>query len=148
MYFAGKRVAVIGGGDNAFESVFNLEQVTAHIDLVVRSEIRAQGWLQDKLRDSIKAGRMTLHSPASIWRFEVISEGVQLGLEPYQILNVHHVVARTGFTPANTLLDNLFPMLARVSFVDCLGNGSLTNEICCHQMRIYSRRSGVDERKV
>jgi thioredoxin reductase (NADPH) len=113
MYFAGKRVAVIGGGDNAFESVFSLERVSAHIDLVVRSEIRAQGWLQDKLRDSLKADRVTLHAPANIRHFRVTGEGVQLVLEPNRVLNVHHVIARTGFTPANALLDKFFPMLAR-----------------------------------
>lgn len=113
MYFAGKRVAVIGGGDNALETVFSLERVAAHVDLIVRSHLRAQGWMQDKLHYSIRARRVTLHAPAKLRRFQASGDGVQLRLESRQVLSVHHVIARTGFTPANALLDTLFPTLAR-----------------------------------
>lgn len=115
--FSDKRVAVIGGGDNALETVLNLVRVTHHIDLIVRSQLRAQGWMQEKLYQHVQAGDVSIHRLASLQSCQVKEEHLQLTLllagHEIKELTAHHIVARTGFTPSNPLLDGIFSSLER-----------------------------------
>jgi alkyl hydroperoxide reductase subunit F len=48
--FKGKRVAVIGGGNSGVEAAIDLAGVASHVTLVVRTALRADAVLQEKLR--------------------------------------------------------------------------------------------------
>jgi thioredoxin reductase (NADPH) len=115
--FSGKRVAVIGGGDNAFETALSIVRIASHVDLMIRSRVRAQGWLQEKMHQCVAAGEVTVHAPANIQRFQLLNDTLQLTLleasGKVKQLDVHHVIARTGFTPSNVLLDTVFSDLER-----------------------------------
>ncbi|MDR2451261.1 MAG: alkyl hydroperoxide reductase subunit F [Candidatus Accumulibacter sp.] len=48
--FKGKRVAVVGGGNAGVEAAIDLAGIVAHVTLVVRSDLRADAILQNRLR--------------------------------------------------------------------------------------------------
>jgi thioredoxin reductase (NADPH) len=115
--FSNKHVAVIGGGDNALETVLSLVRVTRHIHLIVRSQLRAQGWMQESVYKHVQSGEISLHTSASLQRCQVTKDSrLQLSLlsgGDVKELTVDHAVARTGFTPSNILLESIFPNIAR-----------------------------------
>ncbi|MDR1935438.1 MAG: alkyl hydroperoxide reductase subunit F [Candidatus Accumulibacter sp.] len=47
--FKGKRVAVIGGGNSGVEAAIDLAGIVGHVTLIVRSQLRADAVLRDKL---------------------------------------------------------------------------------------------------
>jgi alkyl hydroperoxide reductase subunit F len=57
--FKGKRVAVIGGGNSGVEAAIDLAGIVQHVTLVVRSVLRADAILQDKLRSLPNATLIT-----------------------------------------------------------------------------------------
>jgi thioredoxin reductase (NADPH) len=132
--FSNKQVAVIGGGDNALETVLSLVRVTQHIHLIVRSQLRAQGWMQEKLYEHIRSGEVSLYTPASLRSCQVRGETLlQLSLlseGSVKELTVDHTVARVGFTPANTLLESTFSSVTRndLGYLTTDANSMQTNK--------------------
>lgn len=60
-FYRDKKIVVVGGGNSAVqESLFLLRYVT-HIDMLVRSEVKASGVLQDDLMKKVAEGKITLH---------------------------------------------------------------------------------------
>lgn len=60
-FYRGKRLAVIGGGNSAVQEALFLTRFTTHIDLLVRSKIRASEILQHDLDKMVKDGKITVH---------------------------------------------------------------------------------------
>lgn len=60
-FYRGKRLVVVGGGNSAIQEAIFLTRFTTHIDLLVRSEIRASEVLQHELEEYIKDGKISLH---------------------------------------------------------------------------------------
>ncbi len=60
-FYRGKRLVVVGGGNSAVQESLFLTRYTTHIDLLVRSAIRASEVLQHDLEDAVKAGKITVH---------------------------------------------------------------------------------------
>ncbi len=50
--FSGQRVAVVGGGNSAFEAALDMVKISEHVDLVSHSQLKSDAILIDKLSDA------------------------------------------------------------------------------------------------
>lgn len=60
-FYRDKRLAVIGGGNSAVQEAIFLTRFTSHIDLLVRSTIKASDVLQKDLHKMVDEGKITVH---------------------------------------------------------------------------------------
>ncbi len=60
-YYRDKKLVVIGGGNSAFQETIFLTRYATHIDLLVRSTIKASDVLQHDLQKYIDEGKVTVH---------------------------------------------------------------------------------------
>lgn len=60
-FYRGKEIVVIGGGNSAVQEAIFLTRYVTHIDLLVRSTIKASDVLQRELQKNIDAGKITVH---------------------------------------------------------------------------------------
>lgn len=73
-FYREKSLVVVGGGNSAVQEAIFLTRYTTHIDLLVRSTIKASEVLQHELQQFVDEGRITVHlgtTPTEI----VTSEG-------------------------------------------------------------------------
>ena len=64
-FYRDKRLVVVGGGNSAVQEAIFLTRYASHIDMLVRSKLRASDVLQKELQKNIDAGKITLHIGAS-----------------------------------------------------------------------------------
>ena len=60
-FYRGKKLVVIGGGNSAVQEAIFLTRFTTHIDLLVRSEVKASEILQRELEKFVANGKITVH---------------------------------------------------------------------------------------
>ena len=60
-FYRDKTLVVIGGGNSAFQEAIFLTRYTTHIDLLVRSTIKASDVLQHELQKFVDEGKITVH---------------------------------------------------------------------------------------
>ncbi len=60
-FYRDKRLVVVGGGNSAFQETIFLTRFASHIDLLVRSKVRASDVLQDELQKYVDEGKVTIH---------------------------------------------------------------------------------------
>jgi thioredoxin reductase (NADPH) len=60
-FYNGRKLAVVGGGNSAIQESIYLTRFASHIDLLVRSTIRASKVLHEELEDLIGKGKITVH---------------------------------------------------------------------------------------
>src|ERR1700742_140573 len=60
-FYRDKRIVVVGGGKWAVQEAIFLTRFATHIDLLVRSTIKASDVLQHELNKFVKAGKVTVH---------------------------------------------------------------------------------------
>lgn len=60
-FYRDKKLAVVGGGNSALQETLFLTRYASHIDLLVRSTIKASDVLQKDLQKYIDEGKVTLH---------------------------------------------------------------------------------------
>lgn len=60
-FYRDKRLVVVGGGNSGVQETIFLTRFASHIDLVVRSTIKASQVLQDGLQQYIDSGKVTVH---------------------------------------------------------------------------------------
>ncbi|HVV26202.1 MAG TPA: FAD-dependent oxidoreductase [Candidatus Saccharimonadales bacterium] len=60
-FYRDKRLVVVGGGNSAVQETIFLTRFATHIDLLVRSTIKASDVLQDDLQKYIDDGKVTVH---------------------------------------------------------------------------------------
>lgn len=60
-FYRDKRLVVIGGGNSAIQEGIFLTRFASHIDLLVRSNIRASEVLQHELQKYVDEGKITVH---------------------------------------------------------------------------------------
>ncbi|AHB42710.1 FAD-dependent pyridine nucleotide-disulfide oxidoreductase [Candidatus Saccharibacteria bacterium RAAC3_TM7_1] len=60
-FYRDKRLVVVGGGNSAVQEVIFLTRFASHIDLLVRSTIKASEVLQHELEKYVSEGKVTVH---------------------------------------------------------------------------------------
>ncbi len=60
-FYRDKRLVVVGGGNSAVQEAIFLTRYASHIDLLVRSTIKASDVLQDELQKYVENGKVTIH---------------------------------------------------------------------------------------
>ncbi len=60
-FYRDKRLVVVGGGNSAVQEAIFLTRFTTHIDLLVRSTIKASEVLQHDLQKLVDEGKITVH---------------------------------------------------------------------------------------
>lgn len=64
-FYRDKRLVVIGGGNSAFQEAIFLTRFATHIDMLVRSTVKASEILQHDLQKYVDEGKITLHLATS-----------------------------------------------------------------------------------
>ncbi len=64
-FYKGKRLVVVGGGNSAIQEAIYLAGFASHIDLLVRSTVKASDVLQKKLKKFEDEGKITIHLETS-----------------------------------------------------------------------------------
>lgn len=60
-FYRDKRLVVVGGGNSGVQETIFLTRFASHIDLLVRSTVKASQVLQDDLQQYIDSGKVTVH---------------------------------------------------------------------------------------
>lgn len=60
-FYRGRRIVAVGGGNSGVQEAIFLTRFTEHIDLLVRSEIKASEVLQHELAKYVEQGKITVH---------------------------------------------------------------------------------------
>ncbi|MEK7059463.1 MAG: FAD-dependent oxidoreductase [Patescibacteria group bacterium] len=60
-FYRDKRLVVVGGGNSAVQEAIFLTRFATHIDLLVRSTIKASDVLEHELDEYVKQGKVTVH---------------------------------------------------------------------------------------
>jgi len=60
-FYRDKKLVVVGGGNSALQEGLFLTKFATHIDLLVRSEVKASEILQHELEKAVAAGKITVH---------------------------------------------------------------------------------------
>jgi thioredoxin reductase (NADPH) len=75
-FYRDKRLVVIGGGNSAVQESMFLTRYASHIDLLVRSSIKASEILQAELQKYVDEGKITVHLNTTTE--EIVGEGSQV----------------------------------------------------------------------
>lgn len=108
----GKRILIVGGGDNAFENARLLARCAAGVHLVVRQRPRAQQGLAAAVAAEVLAGRCRLLAPARLLAVREVADGLTVnidvaGAEQAVVVDRLHVLA--GYEPNTAFIDQAFP---------------------------------------
>jgi thioredoxin reductase (NADPH) len=60
-FYRDKRLVVVGGGNSAYQEAIFLTRYATHIDILVRSTVKASDILQRDMQKHIDAGKVTVH---------------------------------------------------------------------------------------
>jgi thioredoxin reductase (NADPH) len=95
-FYRGKRLIVVGGGNSALQEPIFLTRYADHIDLLVRSTIKASDVLQKDLQKHLDSGKVTVH-------LQTTSE--EITTEDGKVTGVRAV---EGGNPVSFLADGVF----------------------------------------
>jgi len=71
-FYKNKKLAVVGGANSAIQEAMFLARFASHIDIIVRSSIKASEVLKEKLQEFIDKGQISVHLGAMVE--EIIGE--------------------------------------------------------------------------
>ena len=107
-FYKEQRIAVVGGGNSAVQEAIFLTRYATHIDLIVRSSVKASDILQDDLQKYVDQGKITIHLEAK--PLEILAEdgkvnGVKIESPTGEsVLDVAAVFVFVGLIPNSTFL--------------------------------------------
>lgn len=102
-FYRDKKLAVIGGGNSAVQETIFLTRFTSHIDLLVRSTIKASDVLEKELQKYVDDGKVTVHLGA-VTKEIIAADGKVSGVRyddngEEKILDVDGVFVFVGLLP-------------------------------------------------
>jgi thioredoxin reductase (NADPH) len=95
-FYRDKRLVVVGGGNSAVQEAIFLTRFTTHIDLLVRSSVKASEVLQHELKKFIDEGKITVHLQTTPDEITITDN------------KVTHVVATKNGAPVTFETDGIF----------------------------------------
>jgi len=95
-FYRDKRIVVVGGGNSAVQETLFLNRYASHIDLLVRSTLKASDVLQDELQELVDKDKVTIHLGTST--DEIVGENNA----------VTKVVGKQGGKPVEFPTDGVF----------------------------------------
>lgn len=120
-FYRNKRIVVVGGGNSAVQEAIFLTRFTTHIDLLVRSTIKASDVLQRDLQKLVDAGKITIHLETTT--DEIKGEGTMVTSVAIteagekQELKVDGVFVFVGLEPNSQFLKQTSIKLDEIGFV-------------------------------
>jgi thioredoxin reductase (NADPH) len=96
-FYKGKKLVVVGGGNSAVQEAIFLTRFTTHIDLLVRSTVKASEVLQRELEEFVASSKITVHLNTSTDEI-LASDGK----------NVDLIRGTTDGTPVEFATDGIF----------------------------------------
>ena len=118
-FYRDKKLAVVGGGNSAVQEALFLTRFTSHIDLLVRSKIRASDVLQRELEKAVDEGKITVHL-----------EAVPTEIEAEDGKEVNKVVGTKAGEPFEITIDGVFVFIGLLPNTGFLaGSGIELDEI-------------------
>ena len=120
-FYRDKRLIVVGGGNSAVQEAIFLTKFASHIDMLVRSEIKASEILQKELQKLVEAGKITVHLGATPRQIHV-QDGHVAGMrvqqsEQERIIESDGVFVFIGLLPNTAFLQNSPVKLDNYGFV-------------------------------
>ncbi len=120
-FYRDRKLAVVGGGNSAVQETLFLTKYASHIDLLVRSTIKASDVLQHELQEYIDSGKVTVH--LGITTDEIVGEnnsvtkviGTQNGQKQEFIID--GVFVFVGLMPNTQFLKNTPIRLDAIGFI-------------------------------
>lgn len=100
--FTGETVAIVGGGDSAFENAIAAADVAAHVHILVRNKVRAQPAMQRKAAALAEQGRLTVHINTKVINIDEAPNGLRISYTEggsVKDLDVDYFCTLVGFTP-------------------------------------------------
>ncbi len=112
-FYRDKKLVVVGGGNSAIQEGLFLTKFASHIDMLVRSEVKASEVLQHDLQKAVDAGKITVH----------------LGVETKEIIatdnKVTKVTANQNSKPVDFATDGVFVFIGLLPNTDFLKNSAI-----------------------
>ncbi len=107
-FYRDKALAVVGGGNSAVQEAIFLTRFASHIDLLVRSGIKASEVLQHELEEYIEQGKITVHLATTTDEI-LASDGKVIGVVvtkngQRKTINVDGVFVFVGLNPNTNFL--------------------------------------------
>jgi thioredoxin reductase (NADPH) len=106
-FYREKRLVVIGGGNSAYQEAIFLTRYATHIDLLVRSEVRASEVLQRDMEQYVESGQVTIHLQTStdeivatngrVTSVKVTENGAPIEIETDGVFVFVGLMPNTGF---------------------------------------------------
>lgn len=120
-FYHGKRLIVVGGANSAIQEAIYLTRFATHIDLLVRSSIKASEVLKKDLQKLVAAGKITIHLETSVDEImatdgHVNSVRATKNGEP-MIIEANGVFIFAGLRPNTKFLDNSDIELNEIGFI-------------------------------
>lgn len=125
-FYRDKKLVVVGGGNSAIQEAIFLTRFATHIDLLVRSTIKASDVLQHELDEYVKSGKVTVHLGTTT--DEILGEGgfanKVIGTQDGKKIefNTDGVFIFVGLKPNSQFIEDTKIKLDGVGFVETDGD--------------------------
>ncbi len=80
-FYRDRTLVVVGGGNSALQETIFLTRYASHIDLLVRSTIKASDVLQQDLQKYVDEGKVTIHLDTTTEEIELADDGRVTGVK-------------------------------------------------------------------